>query len=58
MEVFTTIDQKNLNLASSSALGAEALGFDGIYSLENLNFRSTNMRKIMITLAIHRSDGL
>ena len=35
MEVFTTIDQKNLNLASSSALGAEALGFDGIYSLEN-----------------------
>ena len=35
MEVFTTIDQKNLNLASSSALGAEALGFDGIYTLEN-----------------------
>ena len=35
MEVFTTIDQKNLNLASSSALGAETLGFNGIYTLEN-----------------------
>ena len=35
MEVYTTIDQRNLNVASSSALGAEALGFDGVYSLEN-----------------------
>ena len=35
MEVYTTIDQKNLNVAQSSAIGAETLGFDGIYTLEN-----------------------
>ena len=56
MEVFTTIDQKNLNLASSSALGAETLGFNGIYTLENKHDPYLPLASATITTETSRSS--
>ena len=56
MEVFTTIDQKNLNLASSSALGAETLGFNGIYTLENKHDPYLPLASATITTEKSRSS--